>query len=265
MSAFTRCCSISSEAPEMSGHSKWANIKHRKGRQDAARGKLFGKLAKAIEAAARDGGGNVDFNPTLATAVEKAKSASMPNDNIERAIKRGTGEVAGAVYEEIWYEGYGPGGVALYVQILTDNRNRAASDVRSTFTRNAGSLGEPGSVGYLFNQKGLIRVSGEEDEVMLTALDAGAEDIRDGGEGVFEVVTVPSALSSVRSSLEEAEMEVESAEVTQMPITTVPVEESEARKLLRLIDALDDLDDVQAVFSNYDIEDEVMEKVLAET
>ena len=249
----------------MSGHSKWANIKHRKGRQDAARGKLFGKLAKAIEAAARDGGGSVDFNPTLATAVEKAKAASMPNDNIERAIKRGTGEVAGAVYEEIWYEGYGPGGVALYVQILTDNRNRAASDVRSAFTRHACSLGEPGSVGYLFNQRGLILVSGDEDEVMLAALDGGAEDVRDTGDLSFEVVTAPSDLSTVRSALEEAGMEVESGEVTQMPITTVPVEETEARKLLRLIDALDDLDDVQAIFSNYDIEDDVMERVLAET
>ncbi len=248
----------------MSGHSKWANIKHRKGRQDAARGKLFGKLAKAIEAAARSGGGNVDFNPTLATAVEKAKAVSMPNDNIERAIKRGTGEVEGAVYEEIWYEGYGPGGVALYVQILTDNRNRAASDVRSTFTRHGGSLGEPGSVGYLFDQRGLILASGDEDEVMLAALDAGAEDIRDAGDGLFEVITAPSDLGSVRSAVEEAAIEVESAEVTQMPISTVPVEESEARKLLRLIDALDDLDDVQAVFSNYDIEDDVMEKVLAE-
>jgi YebC/PmpR family DNA-binding regulatory protein len=143
----------------MAGHSKWANIKHRKGRQDAARGKLFGKLAKAIEVAAREGGGNVDFNPTLATAVEKAKAASMPNDNIDRAIKRGSGEAEGASYEEFYYEGYGPGGVALYVQVLTDNRNRAASDVRSTFTRHNGNLGEPGSVGYLFDQKGVIMVT----------------------------------------------------------------------------------------------------------
>ena len=248
----------------MAGHSKWANIKHRKGRQDAARGKLFGKLAKAIEVAARDGGGVIEFNPTLATAVDKAKSASMPNDNIERAIKRGTGEVEGAVYEEIWYEGYGPGGVALYVQILTDNRNRAASDVRSTFTRHNGNLGEPGSVGYLFSQKGLILVRGSEDDVMLPALDAGAEDIRDGGDGLVEVITEPSAMPDVRKALEQAGAEVESADVTQLPATTVPVEESEARKLLRLIDALDDLDDVQSVYSNYDIEDSVMEKVLSD-
>jgi YebC/PmpR family DNA-binding regulatory protein len=248
----------------MAGHSKWANIKHRKGRQDAARGKLFGKLAKAIEVAAREGGGNPEFNPTLATAVEKAKGASMPNDNIERAIKRGTGEVEGAVYEEIYYEGYGPGGVALYVQILTDNRNRAASDVRSTFTRHNGNLGEPGSVGYLFSQKGVILAKGSEDEVMLTALDAGAEDVRDAGDDLFEVVTEAGDLNGVKAALVAGGVTVESADVTQLPSTLVPVEESDAKKLLRLIDALDDLDDVQAVFSNYDIDDSVMERVLAE-
>jgi YebC/PmpR family DNA-binding regulatory protein len=248
----------------VAGHSKWANIKHRKGRQDAARGKLFGKLAKAIEVAAREGGGNVDFNPTLATAVEKAKAASMPNDNIDRAIKRGTGEVEGAVYEEIWYEGYGPGGVALYVQILTDNRNRAASDVRSAFTRNNGNLGEPGSVGYLFEQKGLVLAKGKEDEVMLGALEAGAEDVREAGEDTFEVITSPSDLQAVRRALEGAGIEVESADVTQLPSTTIPVDESKARQLLRLIEALDDLDDVQSVHANFDIEDDVMERVMAE-
>ncbi len=248
----------------MAGHSKWANIKHRKGRQDAARGKLFGKLAKAIEIAAREGGGNPDFNPTLATAVFKAKAASMPNDNIDRAIKRGTGEVEGAIYEEIWYEGYGPGGVALYVQILTDNRNRAASEVRTAFTRSGGSLGEPGSVGYLFSQKGLVVASGDEDEVMLAALEAGAEDVVDNGDATFEVVTSPSDLGPVRTALEEAGIEVVSADVTQRPSTWIPVGESDARKLLRLIDALDDLDDVQSVHANYDIDDAVMESVLAE-
>ncbi len=248
----------------MAGHSKWANIKHRKGRQDAARGKLFAKLAKRIEVAAREGGGDPGFNPTLATAVDKAKAASMPSDNIDRAIKRGSGEVAGAIYEEIWYEGYGPGGVALYVQILTDNRNRAASDVRSAFTRGGGNLGEPGSVGYLFSQKGQILLAGEEDEVMLTALDAGAEDVRDNGDGWFEIITSPSDLASVQAALTASGVAIDSADVTQLPSTTVPVEESDAKKLLRLIDALDDLDDVQAVFSNYDIDDEVMEKVMAE-
>jgi YebC/PmpR family DNA-binding regulatory protein len=248
----------------MSGHSKWANIKHRKGRQDAARGKLFGKLAKAIEIAAREGGGNPEFNPTLATAIFKAKAASMPNDNIERAVKRGTGEVEGAHYEEIWYEGYGPGGVALYVQILTDNRNRAASDVRSMFTRGGGNLGEPGSVGYLFSQKGLIEVRGSEEDVMLTALDAGAEDVRDSGDDWYEVITPPGSLGQVRTALEAAGLEIESADITQLPSTTVPVGEGDARRLLRLIDSLDDLDDVQAVFSNYDIDDDVMNRVLEE-
>lgn len=248
----------------MAGHSKWANIKHRKGRQDAARGKLFAKLAKRIEVAAREGGGDPGFNPTLATAVEKAKAASMPNDNIDRAIKRGTGEVEGAVYEEIWYEGYGPGGVALYVQILTDNRNRAASDVRSTFTRSGGSLGEPGSVAYLFGQKGLIIAEGDEEDVMLAALEAGAEDVQDAGDGMFEVITEPGDLAEVRKAITEAGVTVESADVTQLPSSTVPVAETDARRLLRLIDNLDDLDDVQAVFSNYDIEDAVMEKVMAD-
>jgi len=248
----------------MSGHSKWANIKHRKGRQDAARGKLFGKLAKAIEVAAREGGGSVEFNPTLATAVDKAKTASMPNDNIERAIKRGTGEVEGATYEEYYYEGYGPGGVALYVQVLTDNRNRAASDVRSTFTRHNGNLGEPGSVGYLFEQKGLILATGDEDEVLLAALEAGAEDVREAGEGLFEVVTEAGDMRAVKDALVGGGIEVESADVTQLPSNLVPVEEGAAKQVLRLIDALDDLDDVQAVFSNYDIDDSVMEKVLAE-
>jgi YebC/PmpR family DNA-binding regulatory protein len=248
----------------MAGHSKWANIKHRKGRQDAKRGKLFAKLAKAIEVAAREGGGSVEFNPTLATAVDKAKAADMPNDNIDRAIKRGTGEVQGATYEEFYYEGYGPGGVALYVLILTDNRNRAASDVRSTFTRHNSNLGEPGSVGYLFSQKGVILANGSEEEVMLTALDAGAEDIRDAGEGMFEVITEAGDLRRVREALAFSGVGIESADVTQLPSNLVPVEESDAKKLLRLIDALDDLDDVQEVYSNYDIEDTVMEKVLTE-
>ncbi|HEX6220741.1 MAG TPA: YebC/PmpR family DNA-binding transcriptional regulator [Acidimicrobiia bacterium] len=248
----------------MAGHSKWANIKHRKGRQDAKRGKLFAKLAKAIEIAAREGGGNVDFNPSLATAVDKAKSNDMPNDNIERAIKRGTGEVEGATYEEMYYEGYGPGGVALYVHILTDNRNRAASDVRSTFTRYNSSLGEPGSVGYLFSQKGMILAKGNEDDVMLTALEAGAEDVRDAGDGMFEVVTEASDLHQVKQALSSAGLHIENADVTQLPSSLVPVAEGEAKKLLRLIDALDDLDDVQDVYSNYDIDDTVMETVLAE-
>lgn len=248
----------------MAGHSKWANIKHRKGRQDAARGKLFAKLAKAIEVAARAGGADPAFNPTLATAVDKAKSASMPNDNIDRAIKRGSGDTGGADYEEIWYEGYGPGGVALYIQTLTDNRNRAASDVRSTLTRNGGNLGEPGSVGYLFAQKGVVLTKGPEEEVMLVALEAGAEDVREAGEGYFEIITSPSDLRVVREAVTEAGVSVDSADITQLPSSTVPVASPDAKRLLRLIDLLDDLDDVQGVFSNYDIDDEVMEQVLSD-
>ena len=187
----------------------------------------------------------------------------MPNDNIDRAVKRGTGEVEGAHYEEIWYEGYGPGGVALYVQILTDNRNRAASDVRSTFTRGGGNLGEPGSVGYLFHQKGLIEVKGSEDDVMLVALDSGAEDIKDSGDGWLEVITSPGDIQRVRTALDEAGLEIGSADVTQPRPPRSRLTKGR-RKLLRLIDALDDLDDVQAVYSNYDIDDDVMERALEE-
>ena len=241
----------------MAGHSKWANIKHRKGRQDAKRGKLFAKLIKGIEAAAREGGGDPAANPTLATAIQKAKDASVPKDNIERAIARGSGEEDGVAYEEAWYEGYAPGGVALYVQILTDNRNRAAADVRSTFTKHDGSLGEPGSVGYLFEQKGYLLVSGDEDTVMLAAIDGGAEDVTASGDQ-WEVVSAPSALGAVRSALEAAGVEIEQGEVTQMPNTSVPVNEETAPKVLRLVDALEDLDDVQAVYANFDIPDEVL-------
>ena len=187
----------------MSGHSKWSSIKHKKAAKDEKRGKAFGKLARFIEVAARDGGGDPAMNASLAVAVQKAKDASMPNDNIERAIKRGSGEIEGADYQEIWYEGYAPGGVALYVHILTDNRNRAASDVRTAFSRNGGSLGEPGSVAYLFEQKGYILVSGDEDEVMLTALDAGAEDVRPSGDR-FEIITAATDFGSVRDALTEA-------------------------------------------------------------
>jgi YebC/PmpR family DNA-binding regulatory protein len=245
----------------MSGHSKWSTIKHKKGAEDARRGKLFAKLARAIEVAAREGGsGDPDANAALSQAVEKAKGHSMPKDNIERAIKRGTGEVEGAHYDEIWYEGYAPGGVALYLQILTDNRNRAASDVRSTFTRNDGNLGEPGSVAYLFEQKGYLLAAGGEDEVMLAALEAGAEDVRASGEQ-WEVITAPSDLKAVKAALEGSGIPVDGAEVTQMPSTSVPVDGPTARKVLRLVDALEDLDDVQSVYANFDISDEVLAEV----
>jgi YebC/PmpR family DNA-binding regulatory protein len=244
----------------MSGHSKWSTIKYKKGAKDLQRGKVFAKLARAVEIAARDGGGDPDMNAALYLAVQKAKAASMPNDNIERAIKRGTGDVEATHYDEIWYEGYGAGGVALYVQVLTDNRNRAASEVRSTFTRNSGNLGEPGSVAYLFEQKGYLLATGNEDEVMLVALDAGAEDVRPSG-GQFEVISAPTDLARVRDAIEQAGIAVESAEVTQLPSTTIPLTEANARSVLRLVDALEDLDDVQAVYANFDISDEVMAAV----
>jgi YebC/PmpR family DNA-binding regulatory protein len=241
----------------MAGHSKWANIKHRKGRQDAKRGKLFGKLIKAIEAAAREGGGDPTSNATLATAIQKAKDASVPKDNIDRAVARGTGELEGVAYEEIWYEGYAPGGVALYVRVLTDNRNRAASDVRAAFNRHNGSLGEPGSVAYLFEQKGYLLAEGDEDLVLMAALDGGAEDVTESGD-LWEVVSAPSDLAAVRSSLESSGVGIEQAEVTQMPTTSVPVDGSTAPGVLRLVDALEDLDDVQDVYANFDIPEEVL-------
>jgi YebC/PmpR family DNA-binding regulatory protein len=240
----------------MAGHSKWANIKHRKGRQDAARGKLFAKLIKAIESAARNGGGDIAANPTLATAVQKAKDNSVPKDNIDRAIARGTGDVDGVDYTETFYEGYAPGGVALYIQILTDNRNRAASDVRATFNKNGGNLGEPGSVAYLFEQKGYILASGDEDTVMMAALEGGAEDVRPDGDQ-WEVISSPSDLRTVRTGLEDAGVTIESSDVTYLPTISVPVDEATAPKVLRLVDALEDLDDVQSVYANFDISDEV--------
>ncbi len=244
----------------MAGHSKWANIKHRKGRQDAARGKLFAKLIRAIEAAARAGGSDIMGNPTLATAVQKAKDASVPKDNIERAIARGAGELEGVEYEEFFYEGYAPGGVALYVHILTDNRNRAASDVRSAFNRNNGSLGEPGSVAYLFEQKGYVLAEGDEETVMLTALDAGAEDVTGSAEQ-WEIVCSPGDLAAVRAALDAAEITVAQAEVSQIASVSVPVDAATAPKILRLVDALEDLDDVQAVYANFDIPDEVLAEI----
>lgn len=246
----------------MAGHSKWANIKHRKGRQDAARGKLFAKLAKGIEAAARAGGGDPEMNAALNTAVAKAKASSMPNDNIERAIKRGTGESDGAVvYDEFFYEGYGPGGVAVLVKVLTDNRNRTSSDVRVAFTRNGGNLGEPGSVAYLFEQKGYFLVPGDEDEVMMVALEAGAEDVRDAGDGKFEVITAPTDFGAVQAAIDAAGLVPEEADVTQLPDVSVPVDADTAPKVLRLIDALEDVDDIQDVYANFDISDEVMESL----
>jgi YebC/PmpR family DNA-binding regulatory protein len=213
-------------------------------------------LIKAIESAARQGGGDIAANATLATAVQKAKDASVPKDNIDRAIARGTGEVEGVAYVESFYEGYAPGGVALYVQILTDNRNRAASDVRAAFNKHGGNLGEPGSVGYLFDQKGYILADGDEEAVLMAALEGGAEDVKADGEQ-WEIVSGPSDLQAVRSALEGAGAVIETADITWLPSTSIPVDEATAPKVLRLVDALEDLDDVQAVFANFDISDEV--------
>ena len=241
----------------MAGHSKWANIKHRKGRQDAKRGKLFAKLIKGIEAAARAGGADLDGNPALVTAVQKAKDASVPKDNIDRAAARGAGDADGVNYEEIWYEGYAPGGVALYVEILTDNRNRAAADVRSTFSKNGGSLGEPGSVAYLFEQKGYLLVIGDEDTVMMAALEGGADDV-EGADDQWEVTCAAGDLAAVRTAVEVDGLTVEQGEVSQIASVSVPVSEENARKVLRLVDALEDLDDVQAVHGNFDIPEDVL-------
>jgi YebC/PmpR family DNA-binding regulatory protein len=244
----------------MSGHSKWATIKRKKAANDAQRSKLWGKLLRFVEVAARAGGGDADANPTLATAVQKAKQASVPNDNIDRAIRRGTGELAGRSYEEATYEGYGPGGVAILVFCLTNNRNRAAQDVRSAFNGGGGKLAEPGSVGWMFEPKGLIivpRSSADEDEVFLVAADAGAEDVR-GSEDSIEVVTPPEGLRLVRNALEGAGIAIESSDLTQVPKSMVVVEGTAARKVLSLIDTLEELDDVQDVYANFDISDDVL-------
>jgi YebC/PmpR family DNA-binding regulatory protein len=247
----------------MSGHSKWSTIKHKKAAQDQRRGKLFSKLIRAIEVAAREGGGNVEANPTLASAVQKAKDYSVPNDNIDRAIRRGSGDMGGVRYEEVVYEGYGPGGVAILVATLTDNRNRTGSDVRSTFTKRGGSLGHPGSVSFLFERKGVIRVAREEadeDRLLEIASEAGAEDLVEDGDE-WEVRTTATAFPDVRAVVEDAGVPISSAEVTMLPQTTVPVEGSEAKQVLGLIEALDDLDDVQAVYANFDIPEEMLAEV----
>jgi len=245
----------------MSGHSKWATIKHKKGAADAARGKLFAKLIRQVEVAAREGGGDPDMNPTLRTMFQKARDASVPIDTIERAIKRGTGELEGVTYESITYEGYAPGGVAVLVDVLTDNRNRTGPEIRNLFLKNGGSMAEPGAVSWQFERKGVVQVdrSADEDELMLVALDAGAEDLADDGES-WRVTTPPTELHAVRSALEAAGFPVGSSELTMLPTATIALESNEAaRKVLRLIDVLDDNDDVQDVYANFDIPDSVLE------
>jgi YebC/PmpR family DNA-binding regulatory protein len=253
----------------MSGHSKWATIKHKKGAQDKARGKLFAKLIRQVEVAAREGGGDVNSNATLRTMYQKARDASVPMDTIERAVKRGTGELEGVRYEPVSYEGYAPSGVAMIVECLTDNRNRTGADVRSIFSKNGGSMAEPGSVAWQFARKGTLilpKRTGEgkdvtEDEVMLVALDAGAEDLSDQTD-TWQVTTPPQELGRVRAALEEAGLPVDSADLTMLASNNVALEsEGDARKVLRLMDALEDLDDVQNVYANFDIPDAVLELV----
>ena len=246
----------------MSGHSKWATTKHKKAVVDARRGKLFARLIKNVEVAARIGGADVAGNPTLFDAIQKAKKNSVPNDNIDRAVKRGSGqEAGGADYKTIMYEGYGPSGVAVLIECLTDNRNRAATDVRTALTRNGGSMADAGSVAYMFSRKGVVIVPKSdgmsEDDVLGAVLDAGAEEINDLGEA-FEVVSEPTDLLAVRTALQTAKIEYESAESSFMPTVSVPLDEDGARKIFRLIDAIEDSDDVQNVYANFDVSDEVM-------
>ncbi|MEA2313435.1 MAG: hypothetical protein QOI03_127 [Solirubrobacteraceae bacterium] len=247
----------------MSGHSKWASIKHKKAVVDSRRGAQFSKLTRAITVAARDGGGDPDGNAALENAVRKAKEASMPKENIERAIAKGTGEGGEAsAIEAVLYEGYGPGGVAILVEALTENRNRTSADVRHVFSKNGGSLGEPGSVAYLFEKKGAVVIDSSrysEDELMV-AVEAGAEDIT-SDEGVFEVIAEPAEFTPVRRALEGAGVELESAEMVYRPTSLVPVEEAQAAKLMSLIEKLEENDDVSAVHANFDVSAEVLERV----
>jgi YebC/PmpR family DNA-binding regulatory protein len=249
----------------MSGHSKWATTKHKKAVVDARRGKLFAKLIKNVEVAARSGGPDPTGNPTLYDAIQKAKRSSVPNDNIDRAVRRGAGlEAGGAAYESVTYEGYGPAGVAVLVECLTDNKNRAAAEVRTALSRNGGSMADPGSVSYLFSRKGVVIVPKAggvtEDDVLTAVLDAGAEEIDDLGES-FEVVSEPTDLVAVRTALQEAGIDYESAEAAFLPSMEIPLDETSARSVFRLIDAIEDSDDVQDVYANYSVPDDVMAKL----
>lgn len=249
----------------MAGHSKWATTKHKKAAIDAKRGKLFAKLVKNVEVAARTGGGDPEGNPTLYDAIQKAKKNSVPNDNIDRAVKRGSGaEGGGAEYHTIMYEGYAPGGVAVLIECLTDNRNRAAAEVRTALTRNGGQLADPGSVSYMFSRKGVVVVPKTdglaEDDVLMAVLDAGAEEVHDQGE-TFEVHSEATDLVAVRTALQDAGHDYDSAEASFIPSVEVPLDEDGARKVFRLLDALEDSDDVQNVWSNCDVPAEVLEKL----
>ena len=249
----------------MSGHSKWSSIKHRKAAADAKRGKAFTKLARAITVAAREGGGDPDSNPTLATAVQKARDLSMPKDNIQRAIDRGTGAGSEAeAIERVVFEGYGPGGVAILAEALTDNRNRTSAEVRHAFTKHNGSLGEPGSVSWIFEKRGVIVVDGGRygEDDLIAAIDAGAEDVQRDGD-LLKVISDPASLSAVRSALEREGVEISSSDIAMEPKSTVEPDESETGSLLRLLDALEEQDDVDGVHANFDISEEAMEKAMA--
>lgn len=249
----------------MSGHSKWATIKHKKGAQDKARGKLFAKLIRQVEVAAREGGGDTSTNAALRTMFTKARESSVPLDTIERAIKRGTGELEGVKYEAVNYEGYAAGGVAIIVECLTDNRNRTGADVRTAFSKNGGSMAEPGAVAWQFERKGVITLDRniDEDDLMMVAADAGAEDLADFGDS-WQIVCPPTSLGELRHALETADYKVRSAELSMICATTIELkDESEARKVLKVVDALEDLDDVQNVYANFDIPDSILELVEA--
>jgi YebC/PmpR family DNA-binding regulatory protein len=247
----------------MSGHSKWATIKHKKGKEDAKRGQLFSKLSRAITVAAREGGTDPALNISLANAIEKARGYSMPKDNIERAVQRGGGGAEGETYEHIVYEGYGPAGVAVIVEVLTDNRNRSAADVRNIFSKHGGQLAQPGAVAWVFERRGSILVDAtkhDEDEVMTAAIDAGADDVEQDGDR-FEVLTAPAEFAAVRDAIAAAGIAIEQAELTMIPKNTVKLEENDARKTMKIVDALEDSDDVQEVYANFDISEEILEKL----
>jgi YebC/PmpR family DNA-binding regulatory protein len=249
----------------MSGHSKWSTIKHKKAATDARRGKLFTKLIRELTSAARAGGGDADTNPRLRTAVAAAKGANMPGDTIDRAIKKGTGDLEGEVYEEVIYEGYGAGGVAVLVDVLTDNKNRTVAEVRHLFSKHGGSLGEHGCAAHVFDRKGLITIEAsqiEEDDLFELVADAGGDDIKAEGE-VYEIYTEPEAFEAVRMALEERGLTIEMAEVTMVPQTTVELEGKQAEQVLRFLDALDDNDDVRKAYANFDISDDVMAELSA--
>lgn len=249
----------------MSGHNKWSTIKHKKGAADAKRGKLFSKLIKEITIAARFGGGDVEGNPRLRTAVLAARGANMPKDNIDRAIKRGTGEIEGVNYEEITYEGYGPGGVAVLVEAVTDNKNRTVAEIRHIFEKYSGNLGESGCVAWMFQKKGVLEIAAQgltEDEVMEVALECGAQDVQNEGE-TFAIYSEPGDFEQVRAAVEEQGWKIENGEVTMIPQNTVKLEGKKAEQMLKMMDALDDNDDLQQVYANFDISDEDMMKISA--